>query len=247
MKKQTPHVTDKQDFYTTSFAKGVFGTAPKYQFVLDLMRQWRPKTFLDIGCGDGQFAAVIKNELKLHKAYGIEIAAQGVRNAKKLGVDGICLDIDQKNIPLPSGSVDVIFCGEIIEHVYSSDHLLEEIYRLLRPKGKLIITTPNLSAWYNRLSILFGYQPIFSDVSLKYSVGHLFPMNTSFGHLRIYTLFGLTELLRLHKFSIRSTYGFGVNERVGVGKAFSWVARMANWVFRHPSWSSDLCVVASKG
>ena len=53
----------------------------------------------------------------------------------------------------------------MIEHLYNPDHMLEECRRVLKPGGLLIISTPNLQAWYNRILFLFGVQPIFYEVS----------------------------------------------------------------------------------
>ena len=88
-----------------------------------------------------QLTAVIKQKLSIKKVSGIDIAKAGVNEAKKKGIDGICMDIDTGKIPLRDNSVDFIFCGEIIEHLYSPDHLLSEIFRILKPNGKLALTT----------------------------------------------------------------------------------------------------------
>lgn len=237
---------DKSLFYDETFAKNVYAAAPKYKYVIDVFRGIHPKVLLDIGCGDGDFAAVAKQELQLKKAIGIDIAPEAIKRAKKRGIEGYSLDLDEKDLPIVANSVDVVFCGEVIEHVYSSDHLLTELRRVVKPTGLVVITTPNLASWYNRLSVLFGYQPIFSDVSLTYSLGHMFPINTSFGHLRMYTLRGLVALMEAHNFSIVKTYGFGVNDQVGVGKKFGVITKIANWVFQNPAWSSDMCVIARK-
>lgn len=46
------------------------------------------------------------------------------------------------NLPLKSNSVDVIFCSEVLEHIKDYRKALKEIYRVLRKKGKLILTVP---------------------------------------------------------------------------------------------------------
>jgi 2-polyprenyl-3-methyl-5-hydroxy-6-metoxy-1,4-benzoquinol methylase len=93
---------------------------------------------------------------------------------------------------------------EVIEHLMNPDHALEEAYRLLRPGGLFVLTTPNLAWWVNRLVLLTGYQPYWSEVSIKYNVDKFFrnlnkPLS---GHLRLYTLKALRELLQLYKFKV---------------------------------------------
>lgn len=55
------------------------------------------------------------------------------------------LQADGLNLPLKDGSVDTIFCSEVIEHVYpdKSAAMTREFYRVLKPGGHLLLTTPN--------------------------------------------------------------------------------------------------------
>jgi SAM-dependent methyltransferase len=45
-------------------------------------------------------------------------------------------------IPAPDESFDVILCSEVLEHVPEPTHALDEFHRLLKPRGKLILTAP---------------------------------------------------------------------------------------------------------
>jgi hypothetical protein len=49
-------------------------------------------------------------------------------------------------LDLPDQSVDVFFAGESIEHVFNVDAFLDEVYRVLKPGGRFIVTTPNADA-----------------------------------------------------------------------------------------------------
>ena len=62
----------------------------------------------------------------------------------------VYLDIT-KPFPLPTSSIDSIFCEEVIEHVSIEDgsRLLKECWRVLKPGGFIRITTPDLS-WFSR-------------------------------------------------------------------------------------------------
>jgi 2-polyprenyl-3-methyl-5-hydroxy-6-metoxy-1,4-benzoquinol methylase len=46
-------------------------------------------------------------------------------------------------LPLADASQDVVLCSEVVEHLERPDHLLREIHRILKPKGRLILTTDN--------------------------------------------------------------------------------------------------------
>lgn len=76
-------------------------------------------------------------------------------------------------LPFTSNSLDIVVAGEIIEHLYDTGDFLEEIKRVLKPEGKLIITTPNLAPLANRARILFGFQPPTCNIELDGQVGHI--------------------------------------------------------------------------
>ena len=52
---------------------------------------------------------------------------------------------------------DLVFAGEVLEHVYNPDGLLASCALALRPLGYLVLTTPNLACFYNRVFLAFGW------------------------------------------------------------------------------------------
>jgi methionine biosynthesis protein MetW len=199
---------------------------------------------LDVGCGDGSFMRFCE-EAGL-RCRGVEISRSAVSLARQNGLNVDLTDIDTQDFPFETGSFDGLFCGEVLEHVFDTDHLLSECFRVLKSEGDLVVTTPNLASWFNRLFLLFGYQPLFTEVSLSHGVGHPFPFWLGAGHLRIFTLRALQELLAIHGFAMVRTTGFGINPNLGYGKRFQPLARIANAIFRKASLSSDLFIVAKK-
>lgn len=67
---------------------------------------------------------------------------------------------DAHLIPFKDNSVDVVFAGEIIEHLFNPLKFVLEARRVLKPQGVFIITTPNLASLFNRLLIVFGFSPL---------------------------------------------------------------------------------------
>ncbi|MCL0041334.1 class I SAM-dependent methyltransferase [Dehalococcoidia bacterium] len=173
--------------------------------------------FLDIGCGTGELTLILGNALKAQKTFGMEISPVATEIAIKKGIHAVQLDVDSSNLPFDDDFFDVIFVGELIEHLFDPDHLLNEIYRTLKPEGFGIITTPNLASWYNRIILLLGYQPYFTTPSIKYgTAGQLFHTGEGGGeHLRVFTLRALRKLLVFHNFKIElelGCYGYTIPE-----------------------------------
>ena len=190
----------KSEFYSKGYYAGL-APEPRFSKVLEIAAKLGGKKLLDIGCGDGTYTLVLKDLLKTEETVGIEISPEAVGLAKEKGIKAYQLDIDEEKLPFEDASFDIIYCGEIIEHVFNPDHLLEEIRRTLKPGGRCIITTPNLAGWPNRLSLLLGYQPFATSVSPEHEgAGKLLMKGAEgqWGHIRVFTLKALKELVQIH-------------------------------------------------
>lgn len=222
-------------------------TYTKYGRALELILEQNPRRFLDMGCSGGAFLQLVTSAVPEVDARGLDFSPTAVRAAKELGLKVEELDIDRSVIPFPDEYFDVIFCGELIEHVYDTDHLLTELRRVLSNKGVLILTTPNLASWFNRLLLAFGYQPFFTEVSPRHSVGLPLSLELHSGHLRVFVLRSLLELVQLNGFSVKSVMGFGINPSIGIGKRWSPVIKVVNTALKpFPSLSSDLMLLVEK-
>jgi hypothetical protein len=72
-----------------------------------------------------------------------------------------------------------------------------------------VVTTPNLAWWVNRIALVLGYQPYWTEVSTMFNVGkfHRRINEPLSGHLRLYTLRGLRDLLKMHGFIVIKALG----------------------------------------
>lgn len=176
--------------------------------VLTIFGHYKFHRILDIGCGDGKFSLLLKQRAQAQEVYGVDISKEAVELAKAIGVKAFEADIDQRPLPFEANSFDAIFCGEVVEHLIDPDHLLDEIHRTLKPGGIAIITTPNLAAGYNRVALLFGFQPFQADAGYRHYVGKMMKFgNSGGGHLRLFTYRALKELLILHSFRVVKVIG----------------------------------------
>lgn len=157
---------------------------------------------LDIGCNDGTYTCQLMSAIGTRKAYGIELSAGAVSDASTKGINVICADLN-KALPLSSDSFDVIIANQVIEHLYFTDDFVDEIHRILKPNGILIISTTNLSALHYRFWLLFGMQPSCLHPS-RYQFGnHLRGVeNPIYGHKSVFTHRAFREFLKYHGFKI---------------------------------------------
>ena len=94
---------------------------------------------LDMGCGDGRLSALLDAE-QLTLADVSDVALE--RAARRLpAARTVALEPDAP-LPLPDNAFDLVLCAETIEHVRDVQLLLSEVRRVLRPGGRLAITTP---------------------------------------------------------------------------------------------------------
>jgi len=102
---------------------------------------------LDAGCGDARFLKELEL-LGVESLYGIDYSERAVSFAKLLLPKVEFKTADLSNIPYENNKFDYIFSIETIEHIIPNkiSAILGEFARVLKPKGKLIITTPSLLA-----------------------------------------------------------------------------------------------------
>ena len=107
-----------------------------------LLAHVRPgERVLDLGAGDGAFAA----ELRAAgcEVVAVEVAQEAIRRARAR-VPGLDVRAAEEGAELPLGedAVDVVWAGEVLEHVADVVGLLAEVRRVLRWGGRLLVTTP---------------------------------------------------------------------------------------------------------
>jgi len=178
--------------------------------VLSLLEKNENASVLDLGCGDyKRLTEKIGRKVGTrYPIYGIDIDI-GEASGNIITFAG---DLNKK-FPIGEIRFDVVIASQIIEHLWNTDGFLKEIYRVLKPTGNAIISTPNLGAWHNRLYLLLGKQPEPCKVS-----DDMFPDHEKPGHLRIFTANELIKLLEFHNFKIEKVIKTFGNVTVKVRK-----------------------------
>jgi 2-polyprenyl-3-methyl-5-hydroxy-6-metoxy-1,4-benzoquinol methylase len=126
---------------------------------------------LDVGCGDGCFALHIKD--KFREVYGAEIAKEAVLIARKRNVFSPVMDLDL-SLSYKDNTFNAVTCLDVIEHLLDPGFLIDEIYRVLRPGGQLVLTTPNIRNFRHLYTLIFkGIFPQTSPDTFVWGGGHL--------------------------------------------------------------------------
>lgn len=69
------------------------------------------------------------------------------------------VDLETGTLPLKDEEFDLVICNQVLEHLKNIETPLTEMHRVLKSDGHLLVGTPNLTAAYNKISILLGKQP----------------------------------------------------------------------------------------
>jgi 2-polyprenyl-3-methyl-5-hydroxy-6-metoxy-1,4-benzoquinol methylase len=98
---------------------------------------------LDLGCGEGHFGAAAAEAGA--EVLAVDVAEEALRRARALHPGLAVRLIDgEGNWELEDAGFDVVWAGEVIEHLADTASWLSELRRVLRPGGRLLLSTPRL-------------------------------------------------------------------------------------------------------
>lgn len=206
--------------------------------------EFKNRKILDIGTGLGIWPAYIKSKVRC-SIYGMEMSKESIKIAKKNGLSMKYADIEQK-WPYKNGNFEVVSGVQVIEHLLDTDMFITESYRVLSKNGYLIISTPNLASWLNRIIFLFGFQPFTTEVSTRdKTFGLKFTRKLTnnrdpVGHIRSFTLNALVDMLEYYDFKVIKTVGGKVDYLP------KFLKPLDIFFSYFPSLASDLIVIAKK-
>lgn len=117
------------------------------------------------------------------------------------------LNIEQEKLPYKSAEFDLVLMTEVIEHLTVDPNIyLSEIKRVLKPKGYLLITTPNAVHLKNRMKVLFGKSSSFPVEQLAETRPH--DDSIYFRHNREFTMAELERIVQSARMKVKDAEYF---------------------------------------
>lgn len=108
---------------------------------------------LDIGCGSGLITKKIQD--LGFDVEGLDFSEEAVKKTRSNGIDAEICDLDE-GISKNDNEFDVVWAGDIIEHVFDPINLIKEINRILKKDGILILGIPSDVGLISRIKVLLG-------------------------------------------------------------------------------------------
>jgi ubiquinone/menaquinone biosynthesis C-methylase UbiE len=127
------------------FINSTYQSVRKYTLLKKLQlisKFYKTGNILDIGCGTGEFLNTCKNAK--WQTLGIEPD----EDARKMAIQNYGLDVrnEEELKNLMDASFDIITMWHVLEHVPKLNERIEELKRLIKPKGVIIIAVPNCNS-----------------------------------------------------------------------------------------------------
>lgn len=175
----------------SDWGKGYFdGHISNYKDIVNLVEEYLESPILEVG------------SMPYHLSYlldelGYEVIATDINPyrmpdiPRASGFDVIACDVEKNHFPIKSNSVSSVLFTEVLEHLRINPVLtLREIRRVLKPDGKMLLTTPNGLSMFNIKSLVSS-----GKVTDPYEEYHKLEKVGHMGHVREYTPAEVRSLL----------------------------------------------------
>ena len=132
---------------------------PIYRLAARVLAESPGGTLLDVGCGTGNLWRYVSEQFDRYIGADV-VRYDGFPETEQFHR----VDMDTGRIPLDDGAADTVASVETIEHVENPRAFLRELVRLVRPGGRIVVTTPNQRSALSLLTLhVKGHFQAFSE------------------------------------------------------------------------------------
>jgi SAM-dependent methyltransferase len=128
--------------------------------IADLLAGLAPRArVVEVGAFTGYAAVRYSRVPGVRILACFDLSPAAVRKCRERGFPAEVWNADADPCPASDASFDVVLAPDVIEHLVNTEEFLLELRRICIPQGCLLLSTPNLAFWLNRLRLLFGRAP----------------------------------------------------------------------------------------
>ncbi|HVW87713.1 MAG TPA: class I SAM-dependent methyltransferase [Bryobacteraceae bacterium] len=114
------------------------------QVLLNYFGDLTDRSVLDVGCGKGRFARVLREQNPRATVCGLDISEEMLA-CVPAGISKVAGYMTE--LPFAASTFDCVYATESLEHAVEIDRAVGEMCRVLKPDGKLVIIDKNVEHW----------------------------------------------------------------------------------------------------
>jgi ubiquinone/menaquinone biosynthesis C-methylase UbiE len=181
----------------------------------------KPAAILDVGCGTGETISFVKKSRRKWRVWGIDNNPTAIKYARSRGHKTIRL-ANAKKLPFGNNKFDAILVLDVLEHIKDPGKALLEMKRVLKPRGKILITSPAMKYIWSRHDVGQGHVTRFNREELR-ELAEKAGLKTE--AIRYFNFFFSGPIILIRVLSRVRGFGFVANYDNGVNYG------VVNWVW----------------
>ncbi len=111
--------------------------------ISSVLKKARARRVLEVGCGLGFFLARWDPRFDV---VGVDVSSHAIRNAAHLAPNRLVAIADARTLPFRAAAFDAVLAFDVLEHIPAPGRAVDDFARVLRPRGLLVFSVPNMDS-----------------------------------------------------------------------------------------------------
>jgi SAM-dependent methyltransferase len=220
----------------------LFWQSKKVSLIQQVLKELNPGgTFADVGCFTG--IATERYRAGFSRMVGFDMCQEALDRAASRNIEPRYWEAGVECCPASNEEFDCIVAADVIEHIVDTDAFIEELRRVLRPNGSLVVTTPNLGFWVSRLRLLRGKTPWSYPGPSSTIKGDLM---VDLNHIRVTTRSEWQMFFQQHSLHVEGVRGWSILHAMGNSPIIRLARPIDRWMTKNPDCAFGLLFVLRK-